>query len=95
MTTKPRYPIPSDLAGADSPSGWSVAAIDNDQIIVVHEFRNISPQVAHHLPIDADMAAAIISRWLDTVPAGKIVKELGRVGRVAIGMAYQGVFHEV
>lgn len=94
MTTKPCYPIPSSQTETDFPSGWSIAVIDNDQIIVVHEFRRISPQVASYLPIDADMAAGIIARWLNTHVASNLVEELKRLGRIAIGVAYKGEFHE-
>lgn len=77
------------------PAGrWALAAISRKQVIVLKEFQQLSPQVAYYLPIGAEEAAAVIRRWLGTLPASSIVEELQQLGRIAIGMRREDQFLE-
>lgn len=81
--------------GAYLETGWALAALTGDRVATVREFRRLSPQVAHHLPIGAEEAAALIRRWLDTLPASAVVDELQQFGRITVGMCHEGQFLEV
>lgn len=92
MATVTTYSLPGNLVRERIEPGWAVAAIAGDQVAAVREFRRLSPQVANHLPIGADEAAAVIRRWLDTLPASSVVDELQQLGRVTVGMCHAGQF---
>lgn len=89
MATVTTFPLPERIE-----TGWALAAIAGDQVAAVREFRRLSPQVARHLPIGAELAAAIIRRWLETLPASAVVNELQRLGRITVGMCHEGQFLE-
>ena len=76
MATVTTFPLPDKLARERIETGWALAAISGDQVAAVREFRQLSPQVAQHLPIGAIEAAEVIRRWLDTLPASAVVDEL-------------------
>lgn len=95
MATVITYPL-TDLQIRSCPAGrWALAAISRKKIVAIKEFQQLSPQVAYHLPIGAEEAAAVIRRWLETLPASGTVDELRQLGRIAIGMRREDQFLEV
>lgn len=94
MATVTTFPLPDHLEPERIETGWALAAIAGDQVTAVREFKRLSPQVTQHLPIEAELAAAIIRRWLDTLPASAVVDELQQLGRVTVGMCHEGQFLE-